>query len=81
LPGLLRNLEDRRRLVTLVQRLLADERVQRAKPSNEQLAMIDNIGETLSVSGAAGPAARASRKPVRKRSRRAARKPVAKARA
>ena len=81
LPGLLRNPEDRKRLVTLVQRLLADERVQRAKPSNEQLAMIDNIGETLSVSGGAAPAARASRKPVRKRSRTAARKPVAKARA
>jgi len=81
LPGLLRNPEDRKRLVTLVQRLLADERVQRAKPSNEQLAMIDNIGETLSVSGRARPAARASRKPVHKGSRKAARKPVAKARA
>jgi len=55
--------------------------VQRAKPSNEQLAMIDNIGETLSVSGRARPAARASRKPVHKGSRKAARKPVAKARA
>ena len=50
---------DRERLVTLVQRLLADERVQRAKPSHEQLAMIEHIGETLAVDGAA--ASRATR--------------------
>ena len=53
LPGLLRNVDDRKRLVTLVQRLLADERVQRARPSNEQLAMIENIGQTLEVTGGA----------------------------
>src|SRR4029450_5030011 len=52
LPELLRNVDDRKRLVTLVQRLLADERVQRARPSNEQLAMIENIGQTLSVADA-----------------------------
>jgi hypothetical protein len=35
LPALLRDPEDRERLVTLVQRLLGDERVQRAKPSRD----------------------------------------------
>ena len=49
LPRLLRSAEDRTRLVTLVRALLADERVQRAKPTNEQLAMIEDIGESLSV--------------------------------
>ncbi|HTP97895.1 MAG TPA: DUF3141 domain-containing protein [Casimicrobiaceae bacterium] len=49
LPQLLRKDEDRSKLVTLVQRLLADERVQRAKPSTEQLAMIETLGQTLSV--------------------------------
>jgi hypothetical protein len=44
-------IDDTKRLVTLVQRLLADERGT-PKPSNEQLAMIENIGRTLSVAGA-----------------------------
>ncbi|HEY1328488.1 MAG TPA: DUF3141 domain-containing protein [Casimicrobiaceae bacterium] len=49
LPKLLANEDDRRRLVTLVQRLLADERVQRGKPSTEQLAMVSRIGAELDV--------------------------------
>src|SRR5947207_6114925 len=49
LPKLLADPADRERLISLVQRLLADERVQRAKPSTEQLAMIEHIGETLAV--------------------------------
>ncbi len=49
LPKLLHDDADRARLVKLVRALLADERVQRAKPSSEQLAMIEHIGQTLSV--------------------------------
>ncbi len=73
LPRLLAKQEDRERLVRLVQRLLADERVQRAKPSNEQLAMVEHIGETLAV-GAGAP----RRSPVaRKRNAKSARKRTA----
>ena len=50
LPKLLADPADREKLVTLVRRLLADERVQRAKPSTEQLAMVEHIGETLHLS-------------------------------
>ena len=49
--------------MTLVRRLLADERVQRAKPSTEQLAMVEHIGETLAVDAAAS-----RRAPVRRKS-------------
>jgi pimeloyl-ACP methyl ester carboxylesterase len=49
LPKLLANQADREKLVQLVQRLLADERIQRAKPTSEQLDMIGHIGETLAV--------------------------------
>jgi pimeloyl-ACP methyl ester carboxylesterase len=52
LPKLLANPADRERLVTLVRRLLMDERVQRSEPSNEQLAMVEHIGEALHVAGA-----------------------------
>jgi pimeloyl-ACP methyl ester carboxylesterase len=50
LPKLLADPADRERLVTLVRRLLADERVQRAKPSTEQLAMVEHIGQALELS-------------------------------
>ncbi|MCC6197864.1 MAG: DUF3141 domain-containing protein [Burkholderiales bacterium] len=49
LPALLRDEGDRTRLVTLVRSLLADERVRRAQPTIEQLAMVEEIGKTLSV--------------------------------
>ena len=66
LPKLLTDPADREKLVTLVRRLLADERVQRAKPSTEQLAMVEHIGETLALDGAkagrAPPARKASRR-------------------
>ena len=72
LPKLLAKPGDRERLVTLVRRLLADERMRRFEPTTEQLAMIANIGETLDVA------------PVRSRGkarpRSAARKPAAKTR-
>ncbi len=53
LPKLLARRGDREKLVTLVRRLLADDRVQRAKPSTEQIAMVEHIGETLAVDAAA----------------------------
>ena len=65
LPSCCATTADRERLVTLVQRLLADERVQRAKPSTEQLAMIENIGETLSVGAARRAAAASARRAKR----------------
>jgi pimeloyl-ACP methyl ester carboxylesterase len=77
LPILLRDPADREKLITLARRLLADERLQRAKPSSEQMAMLTNIGETLHVepmrggSRSAGPkaATKAARKPAAKRQR------------
>ena len=65
LPKLLAKREDGERLVMLVRRLLADERVQRAKPSSEQLAMVEHIGETLEV-GASAPRRRAAKTGNRK---------------
>ena len=60
--------------MTLVQRLLADERVQRAKPSTEQLAMVEHIGETLHIGKAAsrsnGTRRRAAKAPNKRVSRR-----------
>ena len=84
LPKLLAARGDRERLVGLVRRLLADERVRSAQPSTEQLAMRANIGDTLDVRApAAKPARRgakkpATRKPAAKKS--AAKKPAAKKR-
>jgi hypothetical protein len=49
LPKLLSNPGDRERLVTLVHKLLLDERVHRTKPSTEQIAMVEGLGETLHV--------------------------------
>jgi hypothetical protein len=64
LPKLLARRGDREKLVTLVRRLLADDRVQRAKPSSAQLAMVEHIGETLAVEAAAS-----RRSPVRRKSK------------
>jgi len=65
LPKLLSRQGDRERLVTLVRQLLADKRMRRIEPTTQQLAMLENIGETLHV------------KPVRGRARKVARKPAA----
>jgi pimeloyl-ACP methyl ester carboxylesterase len=68
LPKLLAQRADRQKLVTLVRRLLADERVQRAKPSTEQLAMVEHIGEALAVDAdVTRRTAAAPRKSARKR--------------
>jgi len=73
LPKLLARQGDRDKLVTLVQRLLADERVQRTKPSTEQLAMVEHLGETLEVTPRTSRPApvprKAKGKPAGKRSR------------
>jgi hypothetical protein len=47
LPRLLANPEDRKRLVTLFDRLLRDERFQGVKPTAEQSAMFDRINSML----------------------------------
>jgi pimeloyl-ACP methyl ester carboxylesterase len=52
LPKLLTDPADRLKLVTLVRKLLNDERIQRTKPSTQQLGMVENIGEALDVAGA-----------------------------
>jgi hypothetical protein len=49
LPRLLRHEADRARLVTLAQRLLADERIRREKPSSEQLALIQQLTRSLAI--------------------------------
>ena len=59
LPQLLADPRDRERLVTLVQRLFADERVQRAQPSAEQVAMVESIGKALAASPSAARRAKA----------------------
>jgi hypothetical protein len=66
LPKLLARNDDRARLVKLVRAVLSDERVQRAKPSAEQLEMIENIGATLDVLPGRAPSRTAVRKPARK---------------
>lgn len=47
LPRLLADRADRERLLTLMEKLLADKRVQQAKPTQEQLAMLDRIRTVL----------------------------------
>ena len=58
LPILLRDPADRNRLITLVRKLLADERMRRSQPTAEQLAMFENIGETLDIRVQAGTSLR-----------------------
>jgi hypothetical protein len=48
LPRLLRDEADRTRLLTLLERLLADEQVMEQAPSEEQLAMVERIRAALS---------------------------------
>ena len=49
LPVLLADPADRTRIIALARRLLDDERLQRVKPSPEQLAMLEQIARTLGV--------------------------------
>ena len=48
LPDLLADPADRQRLLTLLDKLMADERVQAIHPSSEQLALLDRIRALLS---------------------------------
>jgi hypothetical protein len=47
LPDLLKHPADRERLLMLMERVLADKRVQADKPSAEQMAMLERIREVL----------------------------------
>jgi len=73
LPRLLSKPGDRERLVTLVRRLLADERMRQFEPTTEQLGMIEHLGETLEVRPVAGrrsaPARKSTRAPAAKKRR------------
>jgi pimeloyl-ACP methyl ester carboxylesterase len=51
LPVLLAERKDRDRLLTLLERVLADERVQRIQPSAEQTAMLARIRQVLGAMG------------------------------
>ena len=53
LPTLLADRADRDRLLTLLERVLADERVQSIQPSAEQTAMLARIRQGLGATGAA----------------------------
>jgi len=55
LPALLAERGDRDRFLALLDRLLADKRVQSAKPSAEQLAMLERIRGALGSKGARRP--------------------------
>jgi pimeloyl-ACP methyl ester carboxylesterase len=55
LPVLLGERADRDRLLTLLDRLLGDERMQRTKPTAEQLAMLERIRTVLGSTAARRP--------------------------
>ena len=61
LPMVLSDGADRDRLLTLLDRLLADERIQRVKPSSEQLAMLERIRNVLAPTSARRPRVVASK--------------------
>jgi len=60
LPLLLGKRADRERLVALLQRLLADERLHRVGSSPEQLTMLRTVCDTLAVTDASSGVARAA---------------------
>ncbi|MBK6008284.1 DUF3141 domain-containing protein [Ramlibacter ginsenosidimutans] len=55
LPRLLPERPDRERFLSLLQRLLADERVQGMQPSPEQFAMLERIRSTVTAGSGTGP--------------------------
>jgi hypothetical protein len=61
LPALLYDPADRERLLTLLDKLMADKRVQMAKPTPAQLEMLDRIREVLSGAPARPPVKRGGR--------------------
>jgi pimeloyl-ACP methyl ester carboxylesterase len=78
LPKLLAARQDRDRLVELIERVLADERVQRIAPTAEQTEMLARIRAVLGVAGRSRVLARLARPALSKRpaSKRAAAKPA-----
>ncbi|HXZ96604.1 MAG TPA: DUF3141 domain-containing protein [Burkholderiales bacterium] len=54
LPELLRERADRERLITLLERLLADRRVLQSKPTPEQMAMLERIRSVLNARPSGG---------------------------
>jgi hypothetical protein len=67
LPVLLANAKDRSRLLTLLERVLADQRVQPIKPTPEQVEMLMRIRRVLGSAGRR-PARKALRQPARRES-------------
>ena len=55
LPALLGERVDRDRLFTLLDRLLADKRVQHVEPSADQMAMLERIRGVLCSAGSRRP--------------------------
>ena len=75
LPDLLTRREDREKLATLFRRLFADERVRKARPTAEELAIVERIGESLGAKATQRPRkAVARRTSVPAAKKRAARK-------
>jgi hypothetical protein len=56
LPELLSSEDDRERMLTLLDKLITDSRIQEAKPTPEQLEMVDRFHQILSPTGKAAPA-------------------------
>jgi hypothetical protein len=71
LPILLAQRKDRERLLSLLERVLADKRVQRIEPSSEQLATLARIRSVLGGSGLRTQEAPARRRAVREAARQA----------
>ncbi len=69
LPALLADPRDRERLMTLMSRLLSDERIRRANPTAEQKAMLATLSRTLGVSRPRGATRRLPGKVTAKRPR------------
>jgi hypothetical protein len=69
LPALLADPRDRERLMTLMSRLLSDERIRRANPTAEQKAMLATLGRTLGMSRPSGATRRLPGKATAKRPR------------
>ena len=80
LPKLLSGSGDRERLVTLVRMMLSDERMRHFEPTTEQLAMIENIGNTLDVEKRPGRGRAARKSAPKPAARKTASKPTAKTR-
>jgi pimeloyl-ACP methyl ester carboxylesterase len=66
LPRLLPEEADRERFLSLLQRLLADDRVQHMKPLPEQVAMLERIRSSVGAGSASAPVRRITTRPARR---------------